>query len=160
MKNFKELKAEFSALCESKDNFEGYILLSDKEPRILESAPLPDFDLLCNRGNFIVESALFCKSRNECICIRQINDSFLVQRFCLESYPHKNFERFITIDNRVAKIAQIWEAELDENCENLPVLKHKFSIFAGFESREFSQDFDKDFEVRDFENHNKGGENG
>lgn len=160
MKNFEDLKAEFSALCESKDNFEGYILLSDKEPLILESAPLPDFDSLHNGSNFIVESALFCKERKTCICIRQINDSFLVQRFCLESYPLKNFERFITINNKVAKIAQIWEEELDENCENLPVLKHKFSVFAGFESREFSQDFDKDFEVRDFENPNKGGENG
>lgn len=155
MKNFEDLKAEFSALRESKDSFEGYILLSDKEPRILESAPLPDFDSLHNGGNFIVESALFCKERKTCICIRQINDSFLVQRFCLESYPHKNFERFITIDNRVAKIAQIWEEVIDENCENLPVLKHKFSVFAGFESREFS-----DFEAQDFENHNKGGENG
>lgn len=147
MKSFENLKAEFSALSQSKDSFEGYILLSDKEPLILESAPLPDFDSLCNGGNFIVESALFCKSRNECIAIRQINDSFLVQRFCLESYPHKDFERFITINNKVAKIAQIWEEELDENCENLPVLKHKFSVFAGFDSREF-------------ENSNKGGENG
>lgn len=160
MKNFEDLKAEFIALRESKDNFEGYILLSDKEPLILESAPLPDFDSLHNGSNFIVESALFCKERNECICIRQINDSFLVQRFCLDDYPHKDFEKFITIDNRVAKIAQIWEEVIDENCENLSVLKHKFSVFAGFESQEFSQDFDKDFEVRDFENSNKGGENG
>lgn len=156
MKNFENLKAEFNALRESKDSFEGYILLSDKEPLILESAPLPDFDSLHNGSNFIVESALFCKERNECICIRQINDSFLVQRFCLESYPHKNFERFITINNKVAKIAQIWEEVIDENCENLPVLKHRFSLFAGFDSaREFS-----DFEAQDFENHNKGGENG
>lgn len=160
MKNFEDLKAEFSALCESKDNFEGYILLSDKEPLILESTPLPDFDSLHNGGSFIVEAALFCKSRNECICIRQINNSFLVQRLCLESYPHKNFERFTTINNKVAKIAQIWEEVIDENCENLPVLKHKFSVFAGFESQEFSQDFDKDLEARDFENSNKGGENG
>ena len=151
MKNFEDLKAEFSALRESKDSFEGYILLSDKEPLILESAPLPDFDSLHNGGSFIVESALFCKSRKTCICIRQINNSFLVQRLCLDDYPHKNFERFITINNKVAKIAQIWEEELDENCENLPVLKHKFSVFAGFESREFSQDL---------ENSNKGGENG
>lgn len=156
MKNFEDLKAEFSALRDSKDNFEGYILLSDKEPLILESAPLPDFDSLHNGSNFIVESALFCKERKTCICIRQINNSFLMQRFCLESYPHNNFERFITINNKVAKIAQIWEEVIDENCENLPVLKHRFSLFAGFDS---TQKF-SDFEAQDFENPNKGGENG
>lgn len=160
MKNFENLKAEFSALSQSKDSFEGYILLSDKEPLILESAPLPDFDSLHNGGNFIVEATLFCKSRNECIAIRQINDSFLVQRICLDDYPHKDFERFITINNKVAKIAQIWEEELDSLCENLPVLKHKFSLFAGFDSAQKFSDFDKDLEVLDFTNSNKGGENG
>lgn len=143
MKNLENLKAEFSALCESKDSFEGYILLSDKEPFILENKPLPDFDSLCNGRNFIVEATLFCKVQNRCISIRQINDNFLVQRICLDDYPHKDFERFITINNKVAKVAQIWEEEIDLLCENLPVLKHKFSLFAGFESKESVQDIDK-----------------
>lgn len=143
MKNLENLKAQFSALSQSKENFEGYILLSDKEPFILENKPLPDFDSLCGERSFIVEAALFCEASNECIAIRQINDSFLVQRICLDNYPHKDFEKFITINNKIAKIAQIWEEEIDLLCENLPVLKHKFSLFAGFESKESVQDIDK-----------------
>lgn len=151
MKNFEDLKAEFIAL---KGEFEGYIMLSDKAPRIFECAPLPNFDALHNGGNFIAEAELFCKERNECITIRQINNGFLWQRLCLNDYPHKDYQRFITINGKVAKIAQIWEETIDENCENLPVLKHKFSLFAGFDSTK-----ELNFEAQEFENF-KGGENG
>ena len=134
MRNFDELKAQFSALQRENKHFEGYILLSDKEPLILDTPQiLPDFDSLHNGRNFIVEAGLFCAGTNECICIRQINNGFLFKRFCLNEYPHKDFENFIAINGKVARIAQIWEEVCDEVCENLPVLTHRFSVFAGFE---------------------------
>ena len=146
MRNFDELKAQFSALNSENNKFEGYILLSDKEPLILDTPQiLPSFDSLCHSRNFIVEAGLFCTGTNECICIRQINDKFAFKRFCLDSYPHKDFENFITINGKVARIAQIWEEVCDECCENLPVLTHRFSVFAGFEKNIDSK---------------KGGENG
>ena len=133
MRNFDELKAQFSALQRENKHFEGYILLSDKEPLILDTPQiLPSFDSLCHSRNFIIEAGLFCAGTNECICIRQINDKFAFKRFCLDSYPHKDFENFIAINGKVARIAQIWEEVCDEVCENLPVLTHRFSVFAGF----------------------------
>ena len=146
MRNFDELKAQFSALQRENKHFEGYILLSDKEPLILDTPQiLPSFDSLCHSRNFIVEAGLFCAETNECICIRHINNGFLFKRFCLNDYPHKDFENFIAINDKVARIAQIWEEIPDECCENLPVLTHKFSVFAGF-----SRNIDS----------TKGGENG
>ena len=134
MKNFDELKAQFSALKSENKHFEGYILMSDKEPLILDTPQiLPDFDSLRHSRNFIVEAGLFCTETNECVCIRQINNGFLFKRFCLNDYPHTDFENFIAINGKVARIAQIWEEMPDECCENLPVLTHKFSVFAGFE---------------------------
>lgn len=133
MKNFDELKAQFSALQSENNKFEGYILLSDKEPLILDTPHiLPSFDSLCHSRNFILEAGIFCAETNECICIRHINNGFLFKRFCLNDYPHKDFENFIAINGKVARIAQIWEEAPDECCENLPVLTHKFSVFAGF----------------------------
>lgn len=134
MKNFDELKAQFSALQSENNKFEGYILISDKEPLILDAPHiLPSFDSLCHSRNFILEAGIFCAETNECICIRHINNGFLFKRFCLNDYPHKDFENFIAINGKVARIAQIWEEAPDECCENLPVLTHKFSVFAGFE---------------------------
>ncbi|MGX3043617.1 TIGR04423 family type III CRISPR-associated protein [Helicobacter sp. T3_23-1056] len=136
MKNFDELKAQFSALQSENNKFEGYILMSDKEIKecLIDSPQiLPSFDLLHNERNFIVEAGLFCAGTNECICIRHINNGFLFKRFCLNDYPHIDFENFIAINGKAARIAQIWEEVCDEVCENLPVLTHKFSVFAGFE---------------------------
>ena len=133
MKSFDELQAQFNALRSQKAKFDGYILLSDKESLLLDTPQiLPDFDSLCHSRNFIAEAGLFCAQSNECICIKQVNNGFSFKRFCLDNYPHKDFENFIAINGKVARVAQIWEEVCDELCENLPVLTHRFSLFAGF----------------------------
>ena len=126
---YENLKREFSALS---GIFDGYIQMSDAPLQILANEALPSWDALHSGANFIFEAAFFCKESQQSISIRQFNDEFLFISVNLRDFAEKEFEHFIALNGKLAKIYQIWQAEKDENCLNLPVLKPKFTLFAGF----------------------------
>lgn len=126
------LKEKFSSLHR---DFNGYIVMSDKSPIIFDS--LPQWEDLHNGKNFIIEAGLFKKdlldeNNGTCIAINSYNAEFLYQEVNLKNYPHKDFMFYKAIDNKIIRIARIWEEKEDKYCQNLPTLKLSFSIFAGF----------------------------
>lgn len=131
-----ELKDIFQRITDKYgSDFEGYITMSNKSPLIFSTLPL--WDNLHNEANFIIEASL--NKGSLCICIRQYNGGFLYQEFDLDCYPHKEILEYKTINNKIAKVAHIWEECQDTCCENLPTLKLTFSIFAGFKEKENGQ---------------------
>lgn len=136
MKTKDELKDIFQRITDKYgSDFEGYITMSNKPPLIFSN--LPSWDSLHNEANFIIEAGL--NKGSLCICIRQYNGGFLYQELDLDCYPHKEIVAYKAIDNKIAKVAHIWEEALDTLCENLPTLKLTFSIFAGFKEQENGQ---------------------
>ena len=148
---YENLKREFSALS---GRYDGYIQMSDAPLQILANEALPSWDALHNGANFIFEAAFFCKQSEQSISIRQFNDEFLFISVNLRDFAEKEFEHFIALNGKLARICQIWQAERDENCLNLPVLKPKFTLFAGFVE---NQD-EKNAENSAFEGENSKGE--
>lgn len=119
--------------------FEGYIQMSDEKLNKIFSSKqtLPIWENLHKNNNFILEACLFDGDRS--ITIRQVNDKFAVIDKKLSDFSEKNKkeEKFLAKSNEEkielkAKITQIWEEKLDENCLNLNVLKPTLLLFSGF----------------------------
>lgn len=125
------LEREFKGL---QGEWEGYIQMSDEPLKILENAILPSWQSLHKGANFIFEAGLFCKKSEQCVMIKQFNNEFLFASVNLRDFKEseKGFENFIALNGKKARICQIWQVQRDENCLNLPVLKPKFTLFAGF----------------------------
>ncbi|OCL82273.1 MULTISPECIES: TIGR04423 family type III CRISPR-associated protein [Arcobacteraceae] len=138
MKTLEELQKFYEEL---KDEFVGYIQMSDKKLDDIFSTKqtLPSWDSLHSGKNFILEACLFDGDRS--IMIRQIDGSFVVIDEKISSYENITYESFVAKSNEEkinlkANIAQIWEEEEDELCEGLKVLKPTIQLFSGFEKGE------------------------
>lgn len=136
MKTLEQLKEFYESLS---SEFEGYIQMSDEKLNkvFTSKQKLPSWDSLHNSKNFIFEVCLFDGDRS--ITIRQVNNKFAVIDKNLSDFNKEN----ITSDYYVAKslkekeeikikISQIWEEKIDENCNNLKVLKPTIQLFSGF----------------------------
>lgn len=114
-------------------NYCGYVQFSDEKIRECDIfKEYQDIQLIPTQG-FIYE-AHFCNG-TESIAIKQINDGWLVSKTSLSEVQNKekDMQVYHAINGLQVKMAQIWEAENDPLCENMPVLKLKKVVFAGFE---------------------------
>jgi len=116
------------------EGYEGYIQFSDTKIRncdIFKKGENIALKIQPTEG-FVYE-AHFCND-TESIAIKQINGDWLVSTTPLSEV--KNIETDIEIYHAIGglkvKMAQIWEEEDDELCDNMPVLKLKKVVFAGF----------------------------
>jgi CRISPR type III-associated protein (TIGR04423 family) len=107
--------------------YQGYVQFSNR--RIEEI--FTDFsDITVDPGEGFIYEAHFYNG-SDSISIRQINVWWYVDE--TKDVSIENTQMYYAINNLKVKMAQIWEAENDPLCEDLPVLKLKKVVFAGFE---------------------------
>ena len=132
LKTKDELEKYYNTL---EDEFEGYIQISDERIKHIfkTHTKLPKWEELHSGGNYILEMALYNPKNKQSILIRQQNDHwFIIEKELKGDEPTDSF--FTLEDNLKMKIAQIWEEEKDEFCNNWNVLEPKYLLFAGFKS--------------------------
>lgn len=106
--------------------YQGYIQMSDCPIRDIWK-DYSDINFTPKSG-FIYEAHFF--NGKDSIAIKQINDCWLVDEN--KNIPLSDTQTYHGSHNSKIKMAQIWEAENDPLCENMPVLKLKKVVFAGF----------------------------
>lgn len=116
-------------------DYEGYVQFShrpiDKEKDIFHNGKKVE---IRDEGGFVYE-AHFCNG-TESISIKQINNDWLVSTTSLSEVKNRqtDIQTYHAINGLKVKMAQIWEEEEDEFCENMSVAKLKKVVFAGFEN--------------------------
>lgn len=106
--------------------YQGYIQMSDE--RITDIwEDFSDISFSPQSG-FVYEAHFF--NGTDSIAIRQINDSWYVDEN--PNIPLTDTQIYQAKNRLKVKMAQIWEKENDPLCENMPVLKLKKVVFAGF----------------------------
>jgi len=106
-------------------DYEGYIQMSDNPISDIREK-FSDISFTPKSG-FAYEAHFF--NGTDSISVRQINDSWFVdetKNISLEDTQHY-FSKYGKV-----RMAQIWEEEIDPLCENMPVMKLKKVVFAGF----------------------------
>jgi CRISPR type III-associated protein (TIGR04423 family) len=112
-------------------DYEGYVQFShrpiDKEKDIFHNGKKVAIE---DESGFVYEAHFF--NGTDSIAIKQINDRWYVDE--TKNTSLTDTQSYFTKDkNLKVKMAQIWEPENDPLCENMPVLKLKKVVFAGFE---------------------------
>ena len=115
-------------------DYEGYVQFShrpiDREKDIFYNGKKVEIE---GESGFVYE-AHFCNG-NESVAIRQINDTWVISTTDISNVAPKDTEKYISDIKDFGyktKMAQIWEEEKDEYCENITVMKLKKVVFAGF----------------------------
>ena len=122
----KKNKIEIVEYINSLKGYQGYIQMSDKKiADIWQDFSDISFD---PSSGFVYEAHFF--NGKDSIAIRQINESWYVDEN--KNISLSDTQNYHAINGLAVKMAQIWEAEQDELCENMPVLKLKKVLFAGF----------------------------
>jgi CRISPR type III-associated protein (TIGR04423 family) len=114
--------------------YEGYIQFSDTKIRDCDIFQKSDaIATKLQTTNGFVYEAHFCNG-TESIAIKQINDGWLVSTTSLSKVKNQqtDIQTYHAINGLKVKMAQIWEVEEDEFCEDMKVLKLKKVVFAGF----------------------------
>lgn len=126
----KKDKTQILEYINNLKGYQGYVQMSDK--------PISDIwttysDISINPDKGFVYEAHFCNA-TESVAIKQINESWLVSITPLSEIKNKeiDIQTYYAINELKIKMAQIWYVENDPLCENMPVLKLKKVVFAGF----------------------------
>lgn len=122
----KKTQSEIIDYINTLKGYQGYIQYSDR----------PIKDIWTNYSNivcvpekgFVYEAHFF--NGTDAIAIRQINERWSVDE--TKNVPLTDTKIYIAKDNLKVKMAQIWKEENDLLCENMPVMKLKKVLFAGF----------------------------
>lgn len=123
----KKNKTEILEFINNLKSYQGYIQMSDR--RITDIwEDFSDISFSPQSG-FIYEAHFF--NGTDSIAIRQINDGWYVDKN--PNIPLTDTQIYQAKNGLKVKMAQIWEEENDPLCENMPVLKLKKVVFAGFE---------------------------
>lgn len=110
--------------------YEGYVQFSHRAIDLHKDIFPKDEDIdeVDAKDGFVYE-AHFCKG-NESIMVRQLNHEWVVSTTDISG---AEIETFYGISDLKIKMVQIWEAEPDELCKGMKVMKLKKVVFAGFE---------------------------
>jgi len=87
-----------------------------------------------DEAGFVYE-AHFCNAKQS-ISIKQINDGWLISKTDISKIDDKDTQTYFAVNNLKVKMAQIWQEQEDELCENMEVKKLTKVVFAGFEKGE------------------------
>ena len=118
--------------------FTGYIWMSDKsEPKILKNQK-EDFSNI-SKNPFIVEANLFAETEKISVNIKHIDGKYYISIIELNNIPENAeiIEKIYLANPAVSKtekliFKQCWQEFVDENCENMKVLKPTWTAFTGF----------------------------
>ncbi len=126
----KKNKTEILQYINSLKGYQGYVQMSDK--------PISDIwktysNIHINQEEGFVYEAHFCNA-TESVAIRQTNENWYVSITPLSEIKNKetDIQTYHAINELKVKMAQVWHVENDPLCENMPVLKLKKVVFAGF----------------------------
>jgi len=108
-------------------DYEGYVQFSHRKIDLNKDVFINKNPKVENEDGFIYE-AHFCNG-SDSISIKQLNNSWIASKTNIEN---AEINTFIAIDKLKVNMAQVWEKEQDELCENMEVLKLKKVVFAGF----------------------------
>lgn len=126
----KKNRKEIIEFINSLKGYEGYVQFSNRP--IEDVWQMPSDIFVEEREGFVYE-AHFCNTQ-ESLSIKQINNAWFVSKTALENISPKDINtyksKFGAID-----MAQIWEDEADEYCEDMHVKKLKKVVFAGFKKK-------------------------
>ena len=117
-------KNEVVTLINELEGYEGYVQFSNRPIEGKWCGPIDE-----KEEGFVYE-AHFCNGK-ESLAIRQINDVWLLSRTDISDVPEEDKQ---TYESKFGKVimAQKWEDEKDELCENMFVKRLKKVVFAGF----------------------------
>lgn len=123
----KKTRKEIIEYINALKGYEGYVQFSN---RPIEDVWQVQSDINVEEKDGFVYEAHFCNDE-ESISIKQINNEWYISISNIKDIDKSDIE---TYSSKVAKVkmAQIWEDEIDENCENMKVKKLKKVVFAGF----------------------------
>jgi CRISPR type III-associated protein (TIGR04423 family) len=136
-----ELKNGYESL---KDNYEGYIQLSNKRIEHIFKTPtnLPSWSDIENSGGFIFEMVLYSPKEKKSILIRQVNSSWSwIEKSGIdwESTKEEDRDIFYSVFNKnrqELRMVQVWEKREDSISEDFSSLEFVGSFFAGFEKED------------------------
>ena len=124
----KKNREEIVDYINSLKGYQGYIQMSNKPiSNIWQS--FSDINFTISDG-FVYEAHFY--NGKDSISIKQINSDWLIDE--VANVPLTDTQVYHAINGLKVKMAQIWELEEDEFCENMPVAKLKKVVFAGFEN--------------------------
>jgi CRISPR type III-associated protein (TIGR04423 family) len=115
-------------------DYEGYVQFSHRPIDIKKDVFKDGKKVEIEDESGFVYEAHFCNS-TESIAIKQINSDWLVSKTSLSEVKNEktDIQTYHAINGLKVKMAQIWDdTEKDELCENMPVMKLKKVVFAGF----------------------------
>jgi len=131
----KETKKTIVECINSLKGYQGYVqfshrqIIKDKDIFIDENPKVED------EAGFIYEAHFY--NGTDSITIKQVNDNWIVDK--IKNTPLDDTQTYLSdvkgFDYKI-RMAQIWEAEKDDFCEDMEVKKLKKVVFAGFEKGE------------------------
>ncbi len=121
-------KNEVIEYINSLEGFRGYVQFSHRPLEISKDIFINTNPKIECEDGFIYEAHF--ANKDEYITIKQFNDSWIVDRGLLKN---SEINKYYGVSSIKVKMAQIWEEEADELCENMIVKKLKKVVFAGFE---------------------------
>ena len=107
--------------------YEGYVQFSHRPITVGKDVFIETDPKVEDEEGFVYEAHF--SNGVESVAVRQLNDAWLVSTVSIEN---AELETFHGIADLKIKMAQIWEDENDELCENMKVTKLKKVVFAGF----------------------------
>jgi len=128
-------KNEVKEFINGLKGYEGYVQFSHRPIDKNKDIFLDKDSKVEDEKGFIYE-AHFCNGK-ESISIKQINQHWLVNKTDISNIDEidtQSYKSDIQEWNYNIKMAQIWETQKDELCENFEVKKLKKVVFAGFEN--------------------------
>ncbi len=109
-------------------NYQGFVQFSDRRIEdVFEK--FSDIKVEAKKG-FVYEAHFY--NGKDSITIKQINHYWLVDE--IKNISLDDTQIYIGINNLKVKMAQIWEAQSDELCVGMEVMKLKKVVFVGFTS--------------------------
>lgn len=124
----KKNETEIIEYINTLKGYEGYIQMSNAP--IKDIWTTPSTITFSPQSGFIYEAHFF--NGKDSISIRQINDAWYVDE--TKDVPLTDTRIYFAKQSLKVRMAQIWEEDNDLLCENMPVLKLKKVVFAGFEN--------------------------
>ncbi len=136
---YESSKELIDAINTELSGYEGYVQFSHRPIDKARDIFTENSPHVQEEAGFIYE-AHFCNG-SQSILIRQINDIWLVGKTDISEAEEEDMQTYISdIEawNYRIKMAQIWEQQQDELCEDMEVKKLKKVVFSGFEKGETS----------------------
>jgi len=143
MKLSREQLADF---IHNLDGYEGYIQYSHRAIQSDSDIFYDDKKIRIQEGNGFIYEAHFCNGVDS-IAIKQVNALWFVTKTDITLIEKKDITSYHAKHKNV-KMAQVWEIQIDEFCNNMKVQKLKDVVFAGFEGTKINKPIDIKVEMQ------------